>query len=139
MSSAEETFIKTFLLPDRRERWLTFLASEKNRGKVLARLAHVFPQDLDMRFVHDKRNPPPPITEQVKSLVKQWQQTNPKQHCHIMALSSEQDGQIRSLPDIESDSALTHGEVIIIIPDRLAYYHAESDRNKEPRYVLFRQ
>jgi hypothetical protein len=39
----------------------------------------------------------------------------------------------------ESDYLLTAGAVIIIIPDKLAYYHTEqSNLNRQPFYILFR-
>ncbi len=44
-----------------------------------------------------------------------------------------------NLEEAETDYYLTFGAIIIIIPDKLAYYHTErSNLNMQPFYVMFR-
>jgi hypothetical protein len=138
MHAVEETFVRTFITKRLRDRWLTRLQPEKTRTKLLHKLGHVFVEQLDPRFVYDKDNPPPDIARQIQKTLAAWKKANPEQLCHIMA-ASERDGQTVSLRDVEQDYWLTFGAVIIIIPDKLAYYHTErSNLSKHPFYVLFR-
>nr|WP_309695694.1 hypothetical protein [Armatimonas sp.] len=137
MNPIEETFVKTFIARDRRERWLSFLGSEKNRIKVLGRLAHVFEDDLDPRFVFDKDSPPPEIAAQAGQALAEWTKTNPKQLCHLIVYG-DKDGQLMNLSAAESDFDLTCGVIIIVIPNKLAYYHPERDNySRQPFKLLF--
>jgi hypothetical protein len=139
MSIAEETFIKTFVMRDRRETWLNRLASPKTRSKQLNHLAHTFDRDLDQRYMYQKDELPPHVKSKVNDLLAEWKKSDSKQLCHIIAISSERDGHIMSLQDAETDYLLTFGAIIIIIPDKLAYYQSErSNISQQPTYVLFR-
>jgi hypothetical protein len=139
MSEAEIAFVNAFVAKDARERWLSLLPSERGRGKITVRLAHTLLKDLDTRFVYDKDAPPPDIAAAVQKVREQWAVRNPKRLCHIIANNSEVDGQTMSLSDAEADPRLTFGALILLIPDRLAYYHTErSNLNKQPYYLLFR-
>jgi hypothetical protein len=138
MNSIEETFVRTFISRDRRDRWLTLLPDTDGRKKLLRKLPHVLLNDLDLRWVFDKDNLPDEIARQIGHLRKQWEQTNPEQWCHIIC-HTKMDGLKMKLPEAEADYGLTYGAVIILIPDRLAYYHTErSNINKQPFYALFR-
>ena len=136
MNPTEETFVKTFIARDRRDRWLSFLASEKNRGKLLHRLAHVLEDDLDPRFVYDKEAPPPEIKVQVRKVLTDWRRANPKQLCHVI-VNGDKDGETLNLTEAESDYDLTCGAIIIVVPDKLAYYHPERDNiSRQPFKLL---
>lgn len=134
----EATFVKTFIARDRRERWLVLLSSEKKRHKLLARLPHIFDVDLDPRFVHNENDLAPDIAAQVDKVLRDWRKANLNQLCYILAPCSERDGQMMELSKVETDYSLTYGAVVIVIPDKLAYYRTErSNINKQPYYVLF--
>jgi len=140
LNDIEATFVNTFIARDLRERWRTRLAPAKTRCKQLNRLAHTFIDDLDPQYVYDKDNPPAHVATQLQPVLTNWKRAQPRQLCYIIALSSERDGQMMSLPEAEADFQLTFGAIIIIIPDTLAYYHTErSNLSKQPFYVLFRQ
>ncbi len=137
MNAAEETFVRTFVARDLRDRWLTRLAAERTRAKLLGKLAHDLLPDLDSRFVYDKESPPPEIAAQVRRELEAWRKGNPDQLCHVIA-NSERDGRLISLGEAERDYQLTFGAIIIVVPDRLAYYHTErSNLSRQPFYVLF--
>jgi hypothetical protein len=137
--ATEATFVNTFVLWDRRERWLSCLASEKKRNKVLLRLAHVFETDLDPRFVYEKANPPAEIQKASQTLLAQWRKANPMELCHLIVYGHDKDGTTMPLLEAESDFDLTFGVVIVIIPNKLAYYHPERDNlSRQPFKLLFR-
>ena len=98
-----------------------------------------FISDLDPRYVFDKDNPPPEIAAKVQKELNAWKKANPKQLCYIIA-DGDEDGQTMSLQEAEIAYSLTFGAIIILIPNKLAYYHTErSNLSKLPFYVLFRQ
>jgi hypothetical protein len=137
---AEAAFVNAFILGNKRERWLSCLASEKKRNKVLIRLAHVFETDLDPRFVYEKANPPLEIQEEVQLLLAQWRKKNPTELFHLIVYGHDKDGTTMPLVEAESDFDLTFGVVIIIIPNKLAYYHPEQDNlSRQPFKLLFRR
>lgn len=139
MNEVEEAFVKTFIVRDKRERWLSLLGLQKSRRKLTDRLAHVFESDLDQRFVYDKEEPPEKIEVQVQKTLEEWKTHNPKQLCHIIACKREKDGQKMRLVDAELDYDLTFGAIIIIAPHKLAFYHPERDNiSKQPLKLLFR-
>ncbi len=138
MNAIEETFVKTFIVRDRRASWLQRLTSPKTRSKHLNHLAHTFHRDLDDRYLYDKDHLPAHIAQQVHSVLAQWTKSNPNHLCHIVAVRDERDGQMLPLEEAEADYLLTFGAIIILIPDTLAYYHPErSNLNQQPVYVLF--
>jgi hypothetical protein len=139
MNTIEETFIKTFVTRDRRESWLHRLAAPKTRIKQLHRLSHSFDRDLDHRYLYDKEHPPAHVAVKVERLLTEWKKFNRHHLCHIIAFSSKRDGQLMNLEEAETDYSLTFGAVIVVIPDRLAYYHTErSNLSQQPFYILFR-
>src|SRR4051812_21184888 len=107
MNEAEVSFVNAFVAKDRRERWLTLLASDKRRAKQVDRLAHVFHKDLDPRFLYDKDAPPPNIAAEVQKLLSRWTGANPKELCHIIANNSGVDGTTMRLAEAEEDDRLT--------------------------------
>jgi hypothetical protein len=134
----EKQFVNAFIARDKRERWLTLLPDERKRVKLLNRLAHVGTEDLDPRFTFDKEKPPPEIAAQVQKLRKPWEGSQPDRLCYLIA-NGRRDGETMALEDAESDYDLTTGAIIILIPDKLAYYHTERDNiSRQPFYVLYR-
>lgn len=139
MNESEVAFVNTFIAKDKRERWLTLLASEKGRAKQVDRLAHVFDKDLDPRFSYDKDTPPPNVAAEVQKLLLRWTGPNSKERCYVIANNSEVDGTVMRLTEAEQDERLTFGAIIILIPDKLAFYHTErSNNNHQPYYLLYR-
>lgn len=137
MNQAEEIFVKTFIKKDLRERWLNRLALDRARTKLLRKLSHNGLSDLDPRFVYDKEALPSEIALAVNKTLNQWKKTNHDELCRIIS-AGEHDGELLKLDDAESSYGLTFGAIIIIIPDKLAYYHTErSNLNRQPFYVLF--
>ena len=139
MNQTEETFIKTFVARDKRSRWLSLIAKDKTRLKLTQRLSHVFHTDLDSRFIFDKEEPPTDIKVQVERVLEEWKAADPNQMCHLIADYRDKDGIMMNLQEAESDYDLAFGVIIIVIPDKLAFYHPERDNiSRQPCKILFR-
>jgi hypothetical protein len=137
LNEAEEIFIKTFIQKELRSRWLTRLASDRTRIKQLNRLAHTFIDDLDRRYVYEKDKLPIEVSQSVQKLLSEWKKSNPAELCHVVS-ACDKDGEAMSLNTADKVDSLTFGAIIIIIPNKLAYYHTErSNLNMQPFYVLY--
>jgi len=89
MNEVEETFVKTFIVHDKRERWLSLLSSEKKRRKLLARLPHLFAVDLEPRFIYDEETLPPDVAVQIENVLNKWKSSNSEQLCYLVSYQSK--------------------------------------------------
>ena len=107
----ESEFVRSFVVPERRERYLSKLASAKHRRAILDRLNHQFLGDLDSRFVVRGKQPWP--TNQDK--------------CYIFADESEYDQRLVTIAEAEEAlSAASFGMVVSFVPGKLACYKDEA-------------
>jgi hypothetical protein len=120
MDEQEQAFIEAFIDPARRQRYLLHLASSRNRRRVLERLNHRL--DLRAGVAAELSADLTPA-----GLVAELKQRGATTKCHVIADSSERDGQELSLVD-GVDFALAHpfGVVLCCLPGRLACYKPES-------------
>ena len=108
----ETAFVQSFIIRERRERWLSHLALPKKRGRLLDRLNHRFHKDLDARFVTASR---PQIVGQ-----------DPKE-CYIIASEERFDGRFVPATEVADVlSAAYFGIVISFIPGKVACYKDEA-------------
>jgi len=111
-SDHETAFVNAFIVPERRERYLSFLANPKRRTKQLDRLNHVFHKDLDGRWV--RQSPP-------KSL------PGSDHPCYVIASESRFDA--RSIPAREVADLMASadfGIVVSFVPGKIAAYKDEA-------------
>ncbi len=101
----EETFVASFLLSQRRERYLSLLQNAKKRPQAVDRLNHKLVEDLDPRFVRSTRS---------LSLLAD------DARCYVIACEDALDGTFVPCSQIEGllRSAL-FGLVISILPGNL--------------------
>jgi hypothetical protein len=108
----ETAFVRSFIVRERRERWLSQLALPKKRGHLLDRLNHQFHEDLDARFVMTSG---PPMTGH------DWKE------CYAIASEARFDGRFVSASEVaDVVSAAYFGIVVSIIPGKLACYKDEA-------------
>lgn len=107
----ETAFVKSFIIRERRERYLTRLASRKHRRMFLGRLNHQLHKDLVTRFItHGTRTWP-----------------NNKSMCYILADEVEFDDKMLSSSEAEDAvSAAYFGIVVSFVPGKLACYKDEA-------------
>jgi hypothetical protein len=108
----ETAFVRTFIIRERRQRYLSQLSLPKKRAKLLDRLNHRFRKDLDSRWMSESQ--------------PSWGPTA-NQPCYIIASEREYDGRIvlaRDVPEILS--AAYFGIVISFVPGKIAAYKDEA-------------
>lgn len=118
----EEIFVKTFIVADKRERYLTFLASEKKRRKFMARLYHVL-ETVPSRTAHiaSRDN----FAEKVGRTLRQ---KGAGKMCYVISPEEEWDGQEMPLGEmLEEVLRLDSVAILCCLPGKLAYYKAESE------------
>ncbi len=113
-------FVSSFIIPERRERYLSLLGNPKRRGKVLDRLNHS--QDIDFSLARPV--PPGCVGESLAALLKQM---GASETCHVIADASEMDGQTMELTEaLWRASVHGFGVVLSCLPGRLCFYKPES-------------
>jgi hypothetical protein len=121
----EETFIRTFVRRENRERWLQLLASPKSRSKITQRLYDGPPGDFDPKLVQaiEKHT-------DADGLLQQLGRLGAPQDCWIISAHSDDDGTVERLADTVASTygGWRVGIAVICTPDRLAYVEAETER-----------
>ncbi len=128
MKKAEEQFIKAFILPSKRDRYITKLSSKKGRRKFTDRFCHSL--DYDPRFasiIELSNKGADEIYDSLKS-------KGAPDKCHIISDLEELDAREMSLKAaLREVVGYNSGTVIICIPGKLAYYEGE---DVKARYIL---
>ena len=120
-------FVSSFIIPERRERYLSLLCNPKRRGKLLDRLNHA--QDIDLS--HARQMPPGCLG---KSVVILLESMGASESCYVIADASEMDGQTLPLGEaLWRTSVHGFGVVLSLVPGRLCFYKPESPT---PGYIL---
>jgi hypothetical protein len=113
-------FVSSFIIPERRERYLSLLGNPKRRGKLLNRLNHSHDVDLSLA-----RQVPPGCTGE--SLAALLEQMGAGEICYVIADASDTDGQTMDLREaLWRASAHGFGVVLSCVPGRLCFYKPES-------------
>lgn len=121
MQSHEEALVDAFIVPTKRGRYKTFLASPRRRVKLLEALNHC--RDLDGRYATEIRS-----GIDVVSLLRQ---RGAPELCHVISYVAELDGREMALQEaVEESETHMEGTLIGCIPGRLAYYYGEAGEQR---------
>lgn len=130
MNPHEEMFVRSFVVPDKRNRYLSLLDSERGRKKILAGFHHC--RDLDSRF--SQRIPNNQQSAQsIEALLKSHRAPRT---CYVMSEDASLDGK-----EIDLSAALSEivgmdaGALVSCIPGKLAYFEMEGPG---ARYLLIK-
>jgi|SRR5215213_1092516 len=127
----EVEFVRHFVVPARRERYLSLLDSRKGRTKFLFALNHF--KDLDMRRA-SLVSPSAQNPDHIETLLRQ---RGAADRCNVTSSNPETDGSQMFLRDaLEQTVGQGCGTIISCIAGRLAYFEGEE---KNERYILERQ
>lgn len=124
-----ERFVRAFVVKEKRGRWLTLLASEKGRKKLVGTFYHHY--EFDFRFAEqfDPKASPRDILDRLR---KEGAGTTG------MLLSSDCDLDGRTMNTrqaVEAMYASGSGTYLVFDPDHLAYFESEDEGE---RYLLKR-
>ena len=124
----EEQFAWAFIVPAKRERYLSLLQSAKGRSKLAHGLNHC--GDLDMRYAKLV-----PVSQQhVGDIERILKQKGAPAVCHVMSSNPDIDEQ--DMPPrkaLEETVGQTMGTLISCVPGKLAYFEFE---DAGERYIL---
>jgi hypothetical protein len=118
----EEELVKAFILPARRERYLEFLKTPKNRAKFIEQLAHF--KHLNPQFAigisGNQQNP--------ASLLKLLTAKGAGPNCWVISENSKMDGREMDLETaLRETVGYQMGTFLSCVPGRLAYFEDEDD------------
>lgn len=130
MNSHEEQFARSFIVPEKRARYLSLLESKRGRSKLTNGFNHC--HDLDPRFA----KPIPSNQQSAQSIETLLKRKGAPDTCHVMSDIRAIDGREMSLSEalletVGSDA----GTLISCIEGRLAYFELEGF---DGRYILER-
>ena len=116
----EQAFVRAFVHPDRRERYLQLLTNPKRRDKVLGLMYHAL-DIISAQPVASRDNHPEPLERLLR-------QKGAGGTCYLISPEAELDQ--REMPLREAlDMLITEDGVAVAccVPGRLAYYKAEDE------------
>lgn len=119
----EIVFVDMFIVPEKRERYKTFLANSKRRKEILQRLYHALVSDL----IPSLRTPVHNAQKTVDSVEQMLIQRGAGSVCHVISPDRDIDGKEFTLRQaletiIEDDCEA----VVCCIPPRVAFYKPEA-------------
>lgn len=129
--SDEREFIKSFVIPERKSRYLALLESEKGRRKFLNMLDHF--HDLDGRFAIQA----PDSFSATVEIEQMLKKKNSPDECYVISQNREIDGKRLALSlALEEIVGKGDGSILSCIPGKLAYFEGEEPHE---RYILERR
>jgi hypothetical protein len=126
MNDHEIAFAHSFIVPEKRRRYIELLSNPKRRFKLLARLNHS--SDIDFSLAD------PTNDIAAASVATILRNEGAGSMCHVIADASDYDGSDRALSQaLEIAYLHPFGIILSCIPGKLAFYKPESPGLK---YIL---
>ena len=132
MNIHEELFIKNFIVPRKRERYLEFLSNKKRREEITSNFDHC--NDLENKY----KNQIPVNRQNAEDVYKILKEKKAPDICYIISYQDEIDGKEMILKKVLVESIfdtpfIYTGTFISCIPGKLALYSSEGING---RYIL---
>jgi hypothetical protein len=119
----EEAIFLSFILPQRRARYLAILAKPKRRDDITGTLAH-FPH-LDMRYAISI----PPSQRHAHDILRFLKSKDAPDFCYVMSENSDLDGKQMSLEEVLKEIVGRGiGTFVSCIKGKLGYFEDEDQR-----------
>jgi hypothetical protein len=116
MTDHEEKIVRSFIIKEKRDRYLMLLRSNKKRNEALNRLNHC--RDLDERFIEWL-----PSNADIAKISKE--EGSPDQ-VYVISDSKNIDSKMMTLSDAIHETSMNgSGTIVSCIPGKLAYYYDE--------------
>lgn len=130
MNPHEEQFARSFVVPKKRDRYLTLLESKRGRAKLLDGFNHC--HDLDPRYAKLL----PSNEQSATSIESLLRRKGAPETCYVMSDNRDIDGREMSLSDALTETlGMDAGTLISCVPGKLAYFELEGF---DGRYILER-
>jgi hypothetical protein len=130
MNPHEEQFARCFIIPTKRERYLSLLESKRGRAKLLNGFNHC--HDLDPRYA----TLIPSNQQSDTSIESLLRRKGAPDTCYIMSDNRDIDSREMSLSDaLAKTVGMAAGTLISCVPGKLAYFELEGF---DGRYILER-
>ncbi len=122
MNIHEEQFARNFIIPEKRERYLSMLDSRKGRKKLIDGFYHL--RDLEEKYATEV----PPNEQWAENIYEMLKAKGSPNICYIISTDKEFDGKELPLTDVlgEIVGACNDGTFISRIAGKLGYYEGES-------------
>ena len=128
MNIHEQQFIRSFIVPEKRDRYLELLGSEKGRKKLRAGLYHC--RDIDQRFARLLSSEDQNSTN-VERILKS---KGASESCYLLSAENDLDGREMSLSEALFEVVGSNsGTFVSCIPGKLGYFEFEEMGEK---YIL---
>ena len=128
MNEHEEKFAREFIIPEKRDRYVSLIGSVKGRKKILAGFHHI--HDLDDRYAKLI----PSNQQSAESIYRVLKQKGAPEVCYIM--SDDHDIDQKEMPLREAISRVegtNYGTLVSCIAGKLAYFETA---DMSGRYIL---
>jgi len=128
MNSHEELFVKSFIIPTKQERYLSFLSNNKQRKKFLNKLDHF--RDLD----ETKLISISPDRQNATDIYRLLREKGAPENCYVISTNLELDSK-----ELALNNALVEivgygfGSYVSCVAGKLGYYESEEAGE---RYIL---
>lgn len=130
MNPHEEQFALSFIVPEKKERYLSLLRSERGRKKLIAGFHHC--RDLDSRFAKLI----PSARQSARSIEDSLKKRGAPEVCYVMADNPKIDGKEMNLSEALLEIVgMDAGALLSCIPGKLAYLEMEG---LGERYLLLK-
>lgn len=114
------SLLSAFIQPERRERYLALLTSNRGRRKLREKLAHL--RDLDARFAHRI----PPAAQSSAEIGRLLKSRGAPDMCYVVSENAEIDDHELALDEaLEIVVGRGLGTLLSCLPGRLAYFEGE--------------
>lgn len=128
MNQHEEKFAREFIIPEKRDRYVSLIGSAKGRKKIVADFHHI--EDLDERYAKLI----PSNQQSAESIYRLLKEKGAPQLCYIMSDDSSIDRKEMPLREaISKVEGSNFGTLVSCIAGRLAYFETE---DMSGRYIL---
>jgi hypothetical protein len=130
MNPHEEHFARAFVVPEKKERYLSLLQSERGRKKLIAGFHHC--RDLDSRFAKLI----PSDRQSAQSIEESLKKSGAPEVCYVMSENPKIDGKEMNLTAALLEIVgMDAGALVSCIPGKLAYFEMEG---LSGRYLLIK-
>ena len=119
----EQTFVNKFVMKDKQERYLTFLAKDKTRNKFINELYHFNNFNWKLfREIPGSENEGQTVALKVKS-------NKNISTCYVISTDPEYDGKFMSVDEAIESALGIEGTILIFGDADIVYYEGEPPKN----------